>query len=223
MRLERGLFAEGHQFVGGIDEVGRGAWAGPLVVAIVVMAASSPRLPAGVRDSKELSPRARSALAPELRTWCAAWSLGVTGPGEIDRLGMSRALTVAARRALGGLGAVAPDALIVDGPTNFVEADARDVRSERADHSGVPRHSLRVITRVGADATCGTVAAASIIAKVARDGLMDDLARGVPHYGFERHKGYGTSEHEAAIARHGLTPFHRRSWSFVDRLRADTA
>jgi ribonuclease HII len=190
-----------------MDEVGRGAWAGPVVVGVVVVDAATAALPEGVRDSKLLSPSARCDLAPTIASWCASWALGEATPKEIDRLGMTRALTLAAWRALRRL-EVRPETLLLDGPFDFV-ATGRRRTGEVAPE---------VTTVVGGDRISGTIAAASILAKVNRDGRMDGLARSFPDYGFDQHKGYGTREHEAAIALRGLTPQHRRSWSFADRL-----
>jgi ribonuclease HII len=206
LRLERSILREGHGLVGGLDEVGRGAWAGPMFVGVVVVDASSGRVPAGTRDSKVLSGRARRELAPALVAWCLAWAIGEVSAAEIDEHGLTASLGIAARRALHAL-PVAPTCLIVDGRSDFV--------TQRTGDRAGPPEEMEVRTVVKADAKCGSVAAASVLAKVARDDVMIGLAEQHPGYGFDQHKGYGTSEHAAAIAARGLTGLHRRSWTFA--------
>ena len=214
LRLERALLREGHGVVGGLDEVGRGAWAGPMFVGVVLVDATTRGMPRGTRDSKMLTSSARRELTPRLDGWCLAWAIGEVSSGEIDELGLTAALGIAARRALDALPAQ-PSCLIVDGRTDFVtprgDADGH-VRVEVGDRA------IEVRPVVRADASCGSVAAASVLAKVARDDHMIDLAERHPGYGFEQHKGYGTTAHAAAIADHGLSDAHRRTWTFADRL-----
>lgn len=210
LRLERSILREGHALVGGLDEVGRGAWAGPMFVGVVLVDAATKRVPAGTRDSKMLTGATRRELSPVLATWCVAWAIGEVSAAEIDELGLTASLGIAARRALDALPA-RPTCLIVDGKSDFVTV---------RDGAAVPAHGAGMEVRpvVRADAKCGSVAAASVLAKVARDEVMVGLAGRHPAYGFDQHKGYGTTEHAAAIARHGLTGLHRRSWTFADRL-----
>ena len=190
----RRLFRAGARFVAGVDEVGRGAWAGPVAVGIAVVDISClARVPAGVRDSKELSQQAREALYAPLASWCPAFALGEASALECDELGMTGAQGLATARALGAL-KVRPDVLVVDGRFNYT-ADAR----------------ARMV--VGADASCLVVAAASVLAKVHRDRFMMEAASEYPSYGFERNKGYASLEHRRAVALHGLCALHRRSWS----------
>jgi ribonuclease HII len=213
LRLERSLLREGHALVGGLDEVGRGAWAGPMFVGVVLVDASTKPAPSGTRDSKMLTSAARHELTPALTDWCVAWSIGEVSAAEIDERGLTEALGVAARRALEGLPA-RPTCLIVDGKTDFVSMpDQLDLGLGTTIGA---RLEVRPVVR--ADARCGSVAAASVLAKVARDDLMVDLAERYPAYRFEQHKGYGTPEHAAAIADHGLTDLHRRTWAFVERV-----
>ena len=192
-----------------MDEVGRGAWAGPLTVGVVVVGASTRTAPVGTADSKALSASQRESLCPRLRRWCVEWSLGEATPDEIDEFGLSTALTMAARRALGALRSC-PSALVLDGTYDFVSARTLDAVTTA---TPLPAE-VRTIPR--ADGRCATVAAASILAKVARDATMTGSAATVPGFGFEQHKGYGTPEHRAAIAVRGLTSVHRRSWAFAD-------
>ncbi len=193
-RLVRELFAEGCALVGGLDEVGRGAWAGPVTIGIVVVeAACLPKAPRGVRDSKLLAERARESLYGPLVSWCPAAATGEASPQECDELGMTAAQQLAASRALARL-SLQPEILIVDG---------------KWDYTGHP--GARAV--IGADATCFPVAAASVLAKVTRDRQMIAHAPTWPAYGFERNKGYASAAHRAAVASNGMSPLHRRSWS----------
>jgi len=205
LAVESALLAGGHQLVGGVDEVGRGAWAGPLLVGVVVVDAATVPPPAGTRDSKALTPRRRRELRPELEAWCVAWALGEVSAREVDLRGITKALALATARAVAAL-PMPPTALIVDGPVDFVSGRLGARRS-------LPHLEVRPI--VGADDLCASVAAASVLAKVARDDKMSAMARRFPRYGFDQHKGYGTRGHAHAIAAHGLTAQHRRTWSFA--------
>lgn len=196
LTVERGLWANGDRVIAGVDEVGRGSWAGPLTVAAAV-------IPRGrriykVRDSKMLNEREREDLFERVATWCTAWSVGHASPEECDRLGMSAAQRLAAKRALDGL-AVEPDRVLVDGRWDFVD-------------SGNTR------TIVGGDATSLTIAAASILAKVTRDRMMRALSPSFPGFDFDRNKGYPCPRHRAALSASGPTSIHRTSWAFMDDL-----
>ncbi|HEY8081523.1 MAG TPA: ribonuclease HII [Acidimicrobiales bacterium] len=206
------------RLVAGMDEVGRGAWAGPLVVGVVVVDASTGSLPEGVKDSKLLSATARSSLEPAISEWCAAWALGEASPDEIDEFGLSWALSAAAWRALDAL-SVRPDVVLVDGCVDIVHRHPRANGIERPTHEGgVPPAGPEVRAIIKGDRTAGSIAAASVLAKVGRDRQMTALADDLPLYGFERHKGYGTADHEAALVTEGLSKHHRRSWAFARRL-----
>jgi ribonuclease HII len=195
-RLERSLFAQGAERVAGVDEVGRGAWAGPLSVGIAVATpASLRRLPRGVNDSKMLTPASRDALFDPLRSTVTCYAVGHASPQECDELGMTKAQNLAFMRALAQLDE-APDALVVDGKFDFT----RD-----------PRTTMLV----GADRLTRIVAAASVLAKVTRDRMMIETAPEFPAYRFEQNKGYPSPEHRQALAAHGVSDFHRRSWSFA--------
>lgn len=177
-------------YVGGVDEAGRGALAGPVVAAAVI-------LPPGehpFRDSKTLSPRQRERLEARVQAVALAWGVGVAEAGEVDALGVLRATHAAAGRALEQL-ALAPQALVTD----YLHL----------------RTALPLRAPAKADRDSPTVAAASILAKVARDRLMTELDAAYPQYGFARHKGYGTADHLVALARHGPCPLHRRSFAPV--------
>lgn len=196
LAVERKLWAEGHEVVVGMDEVGKGAWAGPLTLVAAVL--PTDRRVYRVRDSKLLTEAEREGLFDRIADWCVAWSPGHATNDECDQLGMSAAQRLAARRALDGLG-LDPDAVLVDGRWDFVGG-------------GNTR------TLVKGDATCLTIAAASILAKVTRDRLMRAAASEYPDYSFASNKGYPCPRHRAALSAHGPTPLHRRSWAFMDNL-----
>jgi ribonuclease HII len=196
LAVERELWAQGDRFVAGVDEVGRGSWAGPLTVAVAVI--PSARRIYKVRDSKMLNEREREDLFERVAGWCTAWNVGHAAPEECDRLGMSAAQRLAANRAIDGLG-VEPDRVLVDGRWDFVG-------------SGNTR------TIVGGDATSLTIAAASILAKVTRDRLMRAMAPSFPGFDFDRNKGYPCPRHRAALSASGPTSIHRLSWAFMDDL-----
>jgi ribonuclease HII len=195
--LERLLWADGHTVVVGFDEVGRGAWAGPLMVGAAVIPVDKRIV--GVRDSKMLAERERERLFDKVAHWCAAWSVGAASQTECDELGMSAAQKLAARRALDSLGVI-PDAVVIDGKWDFVCAGVRTERMVRA------------------DAKCVSVAAASILAKVTRDRYMRAEDEHYPGYGFDSNKGYPCATHRAALHWQGPSSIHRRSWVFMESL-----
>lgn len=195
--VENELHAAGARVVAGMDEVGRGAWAGPLLVCAAVPGEGEP--PAGLTDSKRLTPKRRRELAAEIEPWVADHAFGWSSPAEIDQVGMTAALHRAGRRALDALDP-RPDAVLLDGRHDFI---------------GRP---WRVRTQVKGDLTCVSVAAAAILAKVRRDALMAELAADHPGYGFEKAAGYPSPVHRATLAEAGPTPQHRMSWSYLDAL-----
>jgi ribonuclease HII len=186
-QLERSLWASGYPLVAGVDEAGRGALAGPVVAAVVVL----PYGKSPYRDSKMLAASTRQALAARVRDEALAWGIGVASPEEIDRLNVLAATHLAAARALAKL-ALPPDALVTDylrlafpGPV-----------------LAVPKGDRRSLQ----------VAAASILAKTARDAMMGELSLRFPVYGFAAHKGYGAKSHLAALAAYGPCEAHRKSF-----------
>jgi len=209
LRHERALCREGHTLVVGMDEVGRGAWAGPVSVGVAMMQphVKVRKMPAWLRDSKQLSEARRESIFEAVGTWCVDWAVGHASPAECDEWGMTIALRVAAERALGGLHHP-PDALIVDGPLNLLR------RSDGTE--GAFSGPVRAV--IGGDAICASVAAASVLAKVERDRLMRSEAEHFPLYGFEQNKGYPSPYHQTALRGYGLSAIHRRSWSFVHDL-----
>jgi len=201
LRLEYRLAAQGFCRVAGLDEAGRGAWAGPVVAGAVTLPADRfdlARALDGVHDSKQLSPTRREALLPRILDAAQATGVGYATHDEIDRLGIVPATRLAMRRALDALGAP-PDALLVD---------AFDVTE-----FGLPFTSL-----VRGDQQSLSIAAASILAKVVRDQFMSALDEQYPQYGFREHKGYGTAHHRAALRQFGPCAAHRLSFA---PLRAD--
>jgi ribonuclease HII len=197
--VEREFFAGGVRIVAGVDEVGRGAIAGPVTIGVVAIDASVGEIPSGLRDSKLMTPKRREAMVPLAKEWGLAWATGSATAQEIDKIGIMSALGLAASRALQKLG-VTPDVLILDGNSSFlVEED----------------NGPRVVTRVKADQDCACVSAASVIAKVERDALMTELHEQFPHYGWDGNKGYGAKVHTDAIKTHGLTDLHRKSWNLL--------
>jgi ribonuclease HII len=194
LALEREIWVGGARVVVGMDEVGRGAWAGPLTVGAAVLPPD--RRVYKVRDSKMLTEEEREALFERVAGWCRGWAVGHASPEECDRLGMSDAQRLAAGRALEALG-LDPDAVLVDGLWDFV-GGARTI--------------------LGGDASCLSIAAASILAKVTRDRIMRAEAEHYPAYWFESNKGYPGPRHRAALHWLGPSAIHRRSWVFMDSL-----
>lgn len=194
--IEQELWARGHDVVVGVDEVGRGSWAGPLMVGAAILPRD--RRVNGVRDSKLLTEPEREALFDRIAEWCDAWSVGAASQQECDELGMSAAQKLAARRAIAGLG-VSPEVAVTDGKWDFVSPS-------------VPHVELAV----KADLRCLSVAAASILAKVVRDREMRAWAEHYPHWSFDTNKGYPCPVHKAALLGYGPSSIHRRTWVFMD-------
>ena len=194
---ERQLFAAGHRAVAGVDEVGRGCLAGPVVAGAVILDRSRPV--AGVRDSKTLGAGARERLAREIAGQAVAFALGVVDPEEIDRTDILRATLEAMRRAVMAL-RVQPD---------FVLVDALSIPAIE-----IPQRGL-----VRGDRISVSIAAASIVAKFYRDEMMLSFHDLYPTYGFDQHKGYGTNVHLDALRRFGPTPWHRSTFRGVRQER----
>ena len=187
--------------VAGVDEVGRGPLAGPVVAGAVVLDPGRPI--AGLRDSKALAPAAREELAAAIRERAVAWALGRAEAEEIDRVNILRASLVAMRRAVERL-------------------DVR-VRVAYVDGNIAPTLRCATVAVIGGDARVPAISAASILAKVARDAQMSEAAETYPNYGFDSHKGYPTASHLRALARLGPTPLHRRSFAPVERWHREAA
>jgi ribonuclease HII len=183
----------GFVLLGGIDEVGRGPLAGPVVAGCVV--AAGPLMINGLDDSKRVKPQLRIELAEIIKTRVVAWAIGEASVQEIDTLNIYRASILAMERAIAALGAQ-PDYLLTD---------AVRIRSFAGEQLPV----------IKGDAKCAVVAAASILAKVYRDRLLVELDAAFPRYGFADHKGYATPQHLAALREHGPCELHRRNWYHV--------
>lgn len=197
LRFERNLWDRGVAHVCGVDEVGVGPLAGPLVAAAVILPPETALL--GVDDSKKLSARVRAELAETIQNQAVASAIGIVSAAEVDRLNPYQGALEAMRRAVVGL-SVEPQSILVD---------ARTIPG-----MNVPQHAL-----VKGDSRSYSIAAASIIAKVYRDDLMRQADETYPQYGFGRHMGYGTRAHLQALAAFGPCPEHRRSFSPVRQLR----
>ena len=188
--IERELHAEGIGLICGVDEAGRGPLAGPVCAAAVILPPET-ELP-GLNDSKKLSEKKREQLFPEIQQIALAWSVAFASVEEIEERNILGATMLAMNRAIAGL-SLTPDLALIDGNRNKeIEVPSRCV--------------------VHGDARCASIAAASILAKVSRDHLMLELAREYPQYGFEKHKGYGTRAHYAALREYGPCPAHRPSF-----------
>ena len=199
--VERELFAAGARCVVGVDEVGRGAIAGPVVVGVSVIR-SIEAFPTGLRDSKLVSAKRRESLVGPVREWVDSVELGEATAAEVDEFGIVSALTRAGERAFAKLAIAGVDLggrrIIKNGTHNWLKGGL------------IPPLDIRV--RAKADRDCAVVAAASVCAKVYRDGLMVEAAGEADTYGWASNKGYGSSGHFDAICEHGSTPFHRVTW-----------
>ena len=203
LTYEMRLWADGFCTVAGLDEAGRGAWAGPVVAAAVILPPDRPELARhllGVRDSKTLTARRREELLEVIEQHALAWGVGVVLPTSIDASGIVPATREAMILALEALSPPADHLLI--------------------DHVSLPELPLPQISLPKGDARILSIAAASIVAKVSRDRLMVNLDAEYPGYGFARHKGYGTPQHQVALARLGPSAIHRLSFAPLQRLVA---
>jgi ribonuclease HII len=195
---ERALVSADCTCLAGVDEAGRGPWAGPVVAAAVVL--NSESVLAGINDSKQLTPAKRDALYDTIRE-TAQVGVGIVSVDEIDKLNILQATFLAMIQAVGELG-ISPHTVLVDGKI-------------------CPKLPHRTIAVVGGDGKCPSIAAASIIAKVTRDRIMVELGASFPGYGWSANKGYGTREHAEAIAELGITPHHRRSFAPIRAVLAE--
>ena len=208
--FEADAMARGFKAVAGVDEVGRGPLAGPVVAAAVILPRSFNH--PEIKDSKMLSANQREKLVPIIQQSAVCWAVGVVDVEGIDRLNILRASLTAMAQALQGL-SHRVDLALIDGNQKIPSAIFAESGRNAA-------HPLRQKTIVKGDQLCLSIAAASILAKVARDQIMIDYDKQYPEYGFAGHKGYGSAEHLAALQRYGPTPIHRRSfkpvWDLID-------
>lgn len=197
--------------VAGMDEVGRGALAGPVAVGVALIGVDAAPVPEGLTDSKALTARRREALVGPVREWALACAVGYASPQEIDDWGIIVALRLAGRRALAEVAShgLVPGGVLLDGSHDWLSApdDLFGAIDGPDDPFG---RELPVQMQVKADASCAVVAAASVLAKVERDRLMHELED--PGYGWASNKGYGSAAHTRAIAELGVSDQHRRSW-----------
>ena len=201
---ERLLFESGAKTIVGIDEVGKGSWAGPLVIGIAMLSRETvftdePAVAlGGVRDSKQLSELQREEIFDQVAARCVRWSIGAASALECDQLGMVEAQRLATARGFAALAEACVDVAIVDGRWDFVSPHAR-----------------KVLVEVKADVDCVSVAAASVLAKVSRDRMMRSLAGDYPQWHFDTNKGYPCPKHRAALQGYGPSAIHRTSWAFM--------
>ena len=204
--IETALWFGGYPVVVGMDEVGRGAWAGPMSVGAAAVRHTDGPFPEGLTDSKALTAKQRANMLPLTTGWVSDYAVGEVTPQEVDALGVTRALRLAGRRALASL-RVTADVVILDGDTNYLAGDP--VRELEGLGQCPPVH-----LEIKGDARCASVSAASVIAKEHRDAFMATLDEDYPDYQFGSNSGYGSAAvHMAAVREHGLTPWHRRSWN----------
>jgi len=205
---EKRLLSVGHHYVVGIDEVGKGAWAGPLVIGVavltndVIQSKDPGALMGGARDSKQLSETKREAMFDHVAATCAGWAIGAASHAECDELGMNAAQRLATKRALAQLGEsidLRKACAVIDGKWDFVSP-----------------HIANVMTEVKADASCLSVSAASVLAKVSRDRLMREHAKDYSFWSFDTNKGYPCAKHRLALQGYGPSAIHRTSWAFME-------
>ena len=193
MQYERVLLSQGYTLIAGVDEVGRGPLAGPVVCAAVIMPLDDDSLIVGVDDSKKLSEKKREQLSEEIKKRALAYTIVEIDEKTIDEINILEATKIGMKRAIESL-SLTPDVVLTDGNMTI------DISHKQ--------HSV-----IHGDALSYSIGAASIIAKVYRDNMMDEYAKTYPQYAFERNKGYGTAAHIQGIKEHGLCPIHRRTFT----------
>lgn len=210
LRVEKTLLRNGYTRLAAMDEVGRGAIAGPVSVGVVIVTATIGRVPAGLADSKLLTPAARQALVGPVRRWVPESAVGHAQAHEIDEIGIIAALRLAAWRALDELPEPA-DAVLLDGDHDYLTPPEPTL----FDSPSQARPVIPVHTVVKGDLRCAGIAAASVLAKTTRDQMMIELSSRYPQYALAVNKGYGTAEHLAALRQAGASDIHRRTWRGV--------
>jgi len=219
LRYEREVWRTGAGLLAAIDEVGRGALAGPVSVGVVLLPPDAKPAPYGVADSKLLTPAAREQLVPRIRRWALDSAVGHASAAEIDAMGIIAALRLAAERAVTHL-AAEPAWVLLDGKHDYLTCPDElplfaDPEPDRW------RCRVPVRTVIKGDLKCASIAAASVLAKTERDGILRQLGREYPEYGFDVHKAYSCPSHFAALEEFGPSPVHRRSWNFRGNLPLD--
>ena len=193
LQFEHALQAKGLQYIAGVDEVGRGPLAGPVVCAAVIMPLSEDKLVVGVDDSKKLSEKKREQLAEEIKARALCYTIVEIDEKTIDEINILEATRLGMKKAIESL-EIPPEVVLTDGNMTI--------------DTHFPQHSV-----IHGDALSYSIGAASIIAKVYRDKMMDEFAKTYPQYGFEKNKGYGTAAHIQGIKEYGLCPIHRRTFT----------
>lgn len=193
LQFERALQAKGLQYIAGVDEVGRGPLAGPVVCAAVIMPLDEDKLVVGVDDSKKLSEKKREQLAEEIKARALCYTIVEIDEKTIDEINILEATRLGMKKAIESL-EIPPEVVLTDGNMTI--------------DTHFPQRSV-----IHGDALSYSIGAASIIAKVYRDNMMDEFAKTYPQYGFEKNKGYGTAAHIQGIKEHGLCPIHRRTFT----------
>ena len=193
LQFERALQAKGLRYIAGVDEVGRGPLAGPVVCAAVIMPLEEDKLVVGVDDSKKLSEKKREQLAEEIKSRALCYTIVEIDENTIDEINILEATKLGMKKAIESL-EIPPEVVLTDGNMTI--------------DTHFPQHSV-----IHGDALSYSIGAASIIAKVYRDHMMDEFAKTYPQYGFEKNKGYGTAAHIQGIKEHGLCPIHRRTFT----------
>ena len=193
LKFERALQDKGVCYIAGVDEVGRGPLAGPVVCAAVIMPLDEGSIIVGIDDSKKLSAKKREELSEKIKQKALCYSIVEVGEKTIDEINILEATKLGMKQAIESL-SIAPEKVLTDGNMTIDIA--------------LPQESV-----IGGDALCYSIGAASIIAKVYRDKRMDEYANEYPHYAFEKNKGYGTAAHIQGIKEHGLCPIHRKTFT----------
>jgi ribonuclease HII len=215
LRYEREMWRSGAGVLAAVDEVGRGALAGPVSVGVVLLAADAKPAPFGVADSKLLTPQARQKLVPRIRRWALDSAVGHASAAEIDQIGIIAALRLAAERAVSQL-SLLPEWILLDGNYDYLTPPAN------LELFGLPgplsepdrwRCSVPVRTLIKGDMRCSSIAAASVLAKTERDAMLISYAEQYPQYGFAENKAYASRQHLTALAEHGPCEIHRCSWN----------
>jgi ribonuclease HII len=203
LSFEHDLIARGYRCIAGIDEAGRGAWAGPVVAGAVCLPLERDDLPQvleGVYDSKQISASSRETLIDQIKTVALGWGVGRAEAAEIDEYGIVPATCLAMRRAV--------DALIAQTP----QLDPDFLLLDQINWRGFPNRVIDYQAVIRGDSLSLSIAAASVLAKVTRDAWMVEYHQVYPHYGFAEHKGYGVRQHQVALREHGASPLHRMSF-----------
>ncbi|WP_313814040.1 ribonuclease HII [Glutamicibacter sp.] len=216
------LLAKLHKirFVGAADEVGRGALAGPITVGFTVIDIENVSEFPELRDSKLLTPARREELVTQVRQWAVGYGVGHASAEEVDQLGVTSALRLAGTRAVSQC-RVPPQAVLLDGSYDWLSAPEQDLFDLLANDREPIGLNVPVKTIIKGDMICQSIAGASILAKVERDGIMVELSEAYPEFGWNVNKGYATASHRDAITKQGPSDFHRKTWNLTSTPEED--